>query len=220
MAAAKEGASLPTTEPTRATQVPDWEPAAQAHAGSNVKPSLPDTLRQKFDQACPPHRKCLGLTRRVFLLVLLAVILAIIALAVGLGVGLSKKSGSENLPLPDSSEAHTGDLTFYAPGLGACGETSTDDDDIVSLSWKIWDEVQTGTDPNQVVLCGKKIRARRFNEDVSAERSVDLTVVDRCTGCEPTDIDVSPGAFEKLAPVASGRVTVTWAWLDAAPTAK
>ncbi|KAB2580585.1 putative riboflavin aldehyde-forming enzyme protein [Lasiodiplodia theobromae] len=215
----KDEAALPTTEPTRSTQVPEWEPAAQAHGGS-TKPSLGEALRQKFDAACPPHRKYLGLTRRMFLLVLLGVILAIIALAVGLGVGLSKKSGSENLPLPDNSEAHSGDLTFYNPGLGACGETSTDDDDIVSLSYKIWDEVQTGSDPNQVVLCGMKIRARRFNEDVNAERSVDLTVVDRCTGCEPTDLDVSPGAFEKLAPIASGRVTVTWAWLDAAPTAK
>lgn len=92
----------------------------------------------------------------------------------------SHSSGSENLPLPDNSEAHSGDLTFYNPGLGACGETSTDGDDIVSLSYKIWDEVQTGSDPNQVVLCGMKIRARRFNEDVNAERSVDLTVVDRC----------------------------------------
>lgn len=93
---------------------------------------------------------------------------------------LIQSSGSENLPLPNNSDQHTGDLTFYNPGLGACGETSTDNDDIVSLSWKIWNEVQTGSDPNQVVLCGKKIRARRFNEDVSAERSVDLTVVDRC----------------------------------------
>ncbi|KAK7700746.1 hypothetical protein SLS57_011998 [Botryosphaeria dothidea] len=219
MAATKEEATLPTTEPAHATQVPDWEPAAQGGQGTGIKRSLGETLRSKFDAACPPHKKYLGLKRRTFLLVLLGVVIAIIALAVGLGVGLSKKSGSENLPLPNNSDQHTGDLTFYNPGLGACGETSTDNDDIVSLSWKIWNEVQTGSDPNQVVLCGKKIRARRFNEDVSAERSVDLTVVDRCTGCEPTDIDVSPGAFEKLAPIASGRVTVTWAWLDAAPTA-
>ncbi|KAL1631702.1 hypothetical protein SLS56_004376 [Neofusicoccum ribis] len=220
MSVTKEEATLPTTEPQHATQVPDWEPAAQAGQGAGVKRSVGETLRSKFDAACPPHRSYLGLKRRTFLLALLGAVLAIIALAVGLGVGLSKKSASENLPLPNNSEAHTGDLTYYAPGLGACGETSTDSDDIVSLSYKIWDEVQTGSDPNQVVLCGKKIRARRFNEDVNAERSVDLTVVDRCTGCEPTDIDVSPGAFTKLAPVASGRVTVTWAWLDAAPTAK
>jgi expansin (peptidoglycan-binding protein) len=33
-------------------------------------------------------------------------------------------------------------------------------------------------------------------------------------GCQATDIDVSPAAFDKIAPRASGRVHVTWAWLS------
>ena len=71
-------------------------------------------------------------------------------------------------------------------------------------------------------------------------KSVDLTVVDRCkygqlpsypmcdqhehsqyctgTGCAPTDLDVSPGAFDQLADPAKGRVDVTWAWLSPSPT--
>lgn len=38
------------------------------------------------------------------------------------------------------------------------------------------------------------------------------------TGCAATDLDVSPGAFDQVAARASGRVSVTWAWLSATAT--
>ena len=44
--------------------------------------------------------------------------------------------------------------------------------------------------------------------------SVDVTVVDRCTGCKLYDLDFSPGAFEDMADISLGRVDVTWAFLD------
>lgn len=34
------------------------------------------------------------------------------------------------------------------------------------------------------------------------------------TGCEPTDLDVSPAMFDKMADHDLGRVTMTWAWLS------
>jgi hypothetical protein len=33
------------------------------------------------------------------------------------------------------------------------------------------------------------------------------------TGCEPTDLDVSPAMFKRMADPDLGRVLVTWAWL-------
>ncbi len=99
-----------------------------------------------------------------------------------------------------------------------------------------------GANPNANPLCGLKIRAIRYDEHANAQKSVDLKVVDRCrftytekiflmqierlilkfvhigTGCAPTDIDISPGAFEKLGDPALGRVHVTWAWLQPTPT--
>ena len=60
------------------------------------------------------------------------------------------------------------------------------------------------------------LRAERYDEEFGEKRSVDLKVVDRCTGCAADDIDTSLDAFESLAPSASGRVDVTWAWLPAA----
>ncbi|KAI7372231.1 hypothetical protein KC354_g21 [Hortaea werneckii] len=126
-------------------------------------------------------------------------------------------SSKSNLPLPSNTDTFTGDLTYYQPGLGACGITSTDDF-IVALSHILFDEAGSSTDAggnsNENPLCGRILRATRYNEEAGAQRSVDLRVVDRCTGCEVDDLDTSLKAFERLAPSASGRVDVSWAWLQ------
>ena len=87
---------------------------------------------------------------------------------------------SQNLPLPTKSKIYQGDLTYYAPGLGSCGITSTDGDDICAVSHVLFDAVSEGSNPNTNPLCGLKIRANRYDERVKAQRSLDLTVVDRC----------------------------------------
>ena len=87
---------------------------------------------------------------------------------------------SRFLPLPSNTDHFTGELTYYGPGLGACGVTSTDNDAIVSVSHYLYDAVQTGSDPNQNPLCGKKIRATRVDERTGKQVSIDLKVVDRC----------------------------------------
>ena len=84
------------------------------------------------------------------------------------------------LPLPNNTDHFTGDLTYYGPGLGACGIDSTDNDAIVSVSHYLFDAVQTGTNPNLNPLCGKKIRATRVDERTGNPVSIDLKVVDRC----------------------------------------
>ncbi|KAI7015267.1 hypothetical protein KC316_g16146 [Hortaea werneckii] len=131
-------------------------------------------------------------------------------------------SSKSNLPLPSNADTFAGDLTYYQPGLGACGVTSTEDDFIVSLSHILFDAAGSSTDAggnsNENPLCGRMLRATRYNEEASAQRSVDLRVVDRCTGCEVDDLDTSLKAFERLAPSASGRVDVSWAWLQPAQT--
>lgn len=78
----------------------------------------------------------------------------------------------------------------------------------------------TGGDSNDNPLCNQMLRASRYDEEYGARRSIDLKVVDRCTGCEADDLDTTLGAFEKLAPSALGRVDVTWAWLEPVATGK
>ncbi|KAF2727732.1 hypothetical protein EJ04DRAFT_594031 [Polyplosphaeria fusca] len=170
-------------------------------------------LADRFDRLLPPHRRYLGRSRRTLLIAVAVTFLALLALVIGLAVGLTKKSSHRNLPLPNGAQTYTGDLTYYEPALGSCGITSGDNDAICAISHYTFDAAQTGSDPNQNPLCGRKIRATRFNNGKTV--SVDLTVVDRCecTGCQPTDIDVSPGMFKKLADPDLGRVDVKWAWL-------
>lgn len=125
---------------------------------------------------------------------------------------------SQSLPLPSNTEPNDGELTYYATGLGACGETNRNGDNIVAVSHLLFDasgsSSSQGGNSNANPLCGQMLRATRYNEEAGAMRSVDLRVVDRCTGCSPTDLDVTEETFAKLAPIASGRVDVTWAWLQ------
>ncbi|KAK8040116.1 hypothetical protein PG993_008527 [Apiospora rasikravindrae] len=197
------GAALPSSQPTRSP------------------------LQRRLDAVLPPHRTYLGGRSRRFLLLCLAALLlaVVLALAIGLGVGLShKKSSTKNLPLPSNHGVFTGDLTYYGPGLGACGVTSSDGDAIVSVSHITFDAAGANRDgggnPNANPLCGKKIRIQRdYKEGGGAgggggNRSVDVTVVDRCTGCQPADLDTTISVFTQLAPEDSGRVLMSWAWLE------
>ncbi|KAG9676990.1 hypothetical protein KCU99_g2193, partial [Aureobasidium melanogenum] len=216
----------PLAEPT--TIIPEWDSNAvqthkaevtTSHSGhhSAAKAAV---LQEKFNAAFPKSRSYLGLKRRTFLIVLACTVLALLALIIGLAVGLTRHSkGGQNLPLPTNSEQHVGDLTYYGTGLGSCGITSSDSDMIVAVSHYVFDAASKSSDPNQNPLCGLKLRASRYDEQVGERRSVDLKVVDRCVGCQATDLDVSPAAFDKLAARASGRVDVTWAWLSPQATA-
>lgn len=147
-------------------------------------------------------------------IILAAAITCLIALIVGLAAGLSSRNKLRNLPLPSNNGGpYQGELTYYAAGLGACGVESKDGDNVVSVSYLLFDAVSTSSNPNQNPLCGKMIRARR------STGSVDLKVVDRCTGCQPRDLDITQKTFAKLANVDRGRVDVEWSWLEGVPGA-
>ncbi|KAI2601882.1 RlpA-like double-psi beta-barrel-protein domain-containing protein-containing protein [Hypoxylon sp. NC1633] len=90
------------------------------------------------------------------------------------------------------SIAYSGDMTYYSPGLGACGQTNTENDDVVAMS------------PNQYGHCGKTINIHYDGKTASAK------IVDKCPGCTGDGIDVSPKVFKKLADLSKGRVSVTW----------
>ncbi|KAL4266907.1 Plant Cell Wall Expansin [Pleurotus pulmonarius] len=103
----------------------------------------------------------------------------------------------------------TGEGTFYATGLTACGETNKDTDFICAVSMKLFDAVPGASgNPNNNPICGKKIKATYKG------KSVTVRVTDRCVGCAPTDLDFSPSAFAQLASFDLGRLQgVTWTWV-------
>lgn len=175
------------------------------------------TLRSRFDALLPPTRTYpLGLNRKRFLLfvILPLAILLLFVFPLALGLGLrARANASQNLPLPtNTGGVFEGELTYYSPSLGACGWYNSDSDAICAVSHLLWDAMQVGGNPNTNTLCGRKLRVRRDVEGVGP-RTVDVTVVDRCTGCKPNDIDLSPSIFNQLAKEEQGRVVGTWAWL-------
>lgn len=192
-------------------------------------------LKERFDGIMSPNRRYLGRSRRTVLLGALG-LLALLVLALGLGLGLGlKKNGdsyvyfrlirfmgfllmwsSAALPLPGNATPHTGDLTYYSPGpgYGSCGFENNSNDAICAVSHLLYDAASTSANPNENPLYGRKLRVTHTDARDGKAKSVDVTVVDRCTGCLATDIDLSPGMFLKLAAEEEGRVVGTWAWLD------
>jgi hypothetical protein len=80
-------------------EVPEWEHTHAPDHDGIANQSTGPTLRQKFDNAMPKHKKYLGMKRNIFLLVLLAILLALLALIIGLAVGLTHKSKYLTLPI-------------------------------------------------------------------------------------------------------------------------
>ncbi|KAK0634418.1 plant expansin, partial [Bombardia bombarda] len=112
-------------------------------------------------------------------------------------------------------KTYTGDLTYYNLGLGACGETSSNADMAVAVAHSLFDAaaLEGSTNPNENPLCGRTIRVSRDYAEIGAGViSVLVKVVDRCVGCEPTDLDLSPAVYDLFAPEEKGRVPGQWEW--------
>lgn len=100
----------------------------------------------------------------------------------------------------------TGDLTYYAVGLGACGEDDSGKDmteNIVAMS-----SATMGSQSNGNPMCGKTIKI--FN--TANGKSSTGVIHDKCPGCVEGSIDVSQKLFEELADLADGRIEISWNW--------
>ncbi|MET9628526.1 RlpA-like double-psi beta-barrel domain-containing protein [Lentzea sp. NPDC006480] len=97
-------------------------------------------------------------------------------------------------------------MTFYVPSLGACGQVSLPTDYVASLPASMFDP-SPGGNPNNNKNCGRKIKVTR------GANSVVVTVVDRCSGCKRGDLEISPTAFQQLAPLTAGRILATWVFV-------
>ncbi|EMR64162.1 hypothetical protein MGN70_003144 [Eutypa lata] len=100
-----------------------------------------------------------------------------------------------------SAVAYSGDLTYYTPGLGACGFTNSEADAVVALAV---DQYGSDPNPNNAAVCGRQIAINYNGKTAIAE------VVDKCWGCASGSIDVSPTVFSQLEDLSAGRVQVSW----------
>ncbi|KAI0769353.1 RlpA-like double-psi beta-barrel-protein domain-containing protein-containing protein [Trametes elegans] len=99
--------------------------------------------------------------------------------------------------LMGSVNAFSGDATYYNPGgnFGACGTRNQDSELVAALN-----PTQYSGGSN----CGRHINVHYQGKTVNAK------VVDLCPGCGSGSVDLSPAAFQKLAPLSVGRIKVTW----------
>ncbi|KUI59365.1 Papain inhibitor [Cytospora mali] len=135
-----------------------------------------------------------------------------LALAPALAISIPRQdNGTSAMPNPDSTQTYTGQITYYntGGGLGACGTTLSDSEAICALSESLYDQYTQNGNPNDNSLCGKQIQITMESGETAT-----VTVADRCTGCAPTDIDLTPTIFQQLVPagLGVGRTSATWKW--------
>ncbi|CDM28983.1 Barwin-like endoglucanase [Penicillium roqueforti FM164] len=93
------------------------------------------------------------------------------------------------------------------PGLDpAAGLITGETTSVPSLVF-VFDRANVDGNPNHNALCGRLIHIQR------GDRGIDVTLVDRCEGCDEFDIDVSRGVFQTLGNLDEGRVRTDWWWI-------
>ncbi len=91
-----------------------------------------------------------------------------------------------------------GDGTYYdATGDGSCSFGPSADKPLLVGAMNTPDYANSN-------VCGTCAHITGPNGEVT------VRIVDQCPGCVHGDIDLSPEAFEKLAPLPDGRITINW----------
>jgi len=101
----------------------------------------------------------------------------------------------------------TGQATYFAVGLGACGQTNVASDFIVALNTPQYGYGSPGPQ------CFKKITIHYNGKSVGA------TIMDECPTCDYGSLDLSQGLFQQFADTSVGEFTMTWDFDDSAPPA-
>jgi expansin len=100
----------------------------------------------------------------------------------------------------DGEPSHTGDGTYYQTnGVWNCGfDSSTGDLQFGAMNH---------TDYAASAACGACAHLTGPSGEVT------VRIVDQCPECKPGDIDLSPQAFQLIADLALGRVTINWQYV-------
>jgi hypothetical protein len=111
----------------------------------------------------------------------------------------SGSSGSDSSN-PASGKSYTGEMTYFTPGMGACGETSSETDHMVAVSMALFDQYTPNGNPNKNPLCGKTVTIQ--GKDGASHEA---TIWDRCVGCAEADLDMPEAFFNTVTSHADGR---------------
>ncbi|QRV95559.1 hypothetical protein RhiJN_23577 [Ceratobasidium sp. AG-Ba] len=104
---------------------------------------------------------------------------------------------------------HTGQDLAVDIGLGACGWWNSNTEWVAAISHELFDgwPGYAGGNPNNNPVCTTPHTA-----DITYNgKTIRVGIVDRCEGCALWDVDLSPSAFQALAPLSAGRLYgATW----------
>jgi expansin (peptidoglycan-binding protein) len=100
----------------------------------------------------------------------------------------------------EAAAEHRGEATFYsADGSGNCSFPAAPGDPFVAA--------MNEADYAGSAACGACVAL------TGPKGSVTVRVVDRCPECRAGDVDLHPGAFERIAERAAGRVPIRWSYV-------
>ncbi|GMK57646.1 hypothetical protein CspeluHIS016_0404800 [Cutaneotrichosporon spelunceum] len=95
-------------------------------------------------------------------------------------------------------DSTTGDATYYAVGLGACGWTNSDSEMVVAINAPQWEAGKH---------CGQ------FVTITGPAGTAQAKVVDLCPGCASGDLDMSPDLFTRvIGDHGIGRAKMDWSF--------
>lgn len=122
------------------------------------------------------------------------------------GCGSSKSGQEKDTQVPPVSlgEEQQGIATYYdfADGSGVCMFPATPSDlDVAALNAEQY---------SNAAYCGA------CADVVGPSGTVTVRLVDLCPECEAGHLDLSPSAFEKIAPIEQGRVDIMWTLVSCA----
>ncbi|KAI5831763.1 hypothetical protein K523DRAFT_326431, partial [Schizophyllum commune Tattone D] len=100
------------------------------------------------------------------------------------------------------SKRTEGQFTYYAAGMGACGQMNQASDYIVALNQGMWDGGAHCFKMITITVNGKSTQAQ---------------IVDECPGCEYGGLDFSQGLFEYFSSTDAGVLHGSWEYGDGAP---
>jgi len=95
-------------------------------------------------------------------------------------------------PLPSAFIESCQDISSVH--VGACGIINDESDYVVAIGHHIWDTAQTSLSPGKNPYCGKKIAATLS----ATGKTVTVTIVDKCAGCNDESLDFSGGAWDDI----------------------
>lgn len=110
----------------------------------------------------------------------------------------SGSSGSGDNPA--AGKSFTGEMTYFTPGMGACGENSGETDSMVAISKDLFDQYTPNGNPNKNPLCGATVTIK--GKDGADHKA---TIWDRCVGCAEADLDMPQAFFNTVTDHADGR---------------